>query len=128
MATFGPERGIVMARENTLRNIRDDFELYKKLNESRNPLAGLEIYIIPGTIAMISIVMRWITDSTCSSWSSTCRAGSEFFSHIYAMVFFFMLIVAATKAKQMKEVLKRVMTAIEVLVGGGSESRKDKKE
>ena len=128
IATFGPERGIVMARENTLRNIRDDFELYKKLNESRNPLAGLEIYIIPGTIAMISIVMRWITDSTCSSWSSTCRAGSEFFSHIYAMVFFFMLIVAATKAKQMKEVLRRVMTAIEVLVGGGSESSKDKKE
>lgn len=128
MATFGPERGIVMARENTLRNIRDDFELYKKLNESRNPLAGLEIYIIPGTIAMTSIVMRWITDSTCSSWSSMCRAGSEFFSHIYAMVFFFMLIVAATKAKQMKEVLKRVMTAIEVLVGGGSESSKDKKE
>ena len=126
MATFGPERGIEMARENTLRNIRDDFELYKKLNESRNPLAGLEIYIIPGTIAMISIVMRWIADSTCSSWSSTCRAGSEFFSHIYAMVFFFMLIVAATKAKQMKEVLKRVMTAIEVLVGGGE--GKDKKE
>jgi len=29
---------------------------------------------------------------------------------------------------QMKEVLKRVMTAIEVLVGGGSESSKDKKE
>mmetsp|Transcript_5241 Transcript_5241/g.14868 ORF Transcript_5241/g.14868 Transcript_5241/m.14868 type:complete len:577 (-) Transcript_5241:128-1858(-) len=127
MATFGPERGIETARENTLRNIRDDFELYKKLNESRNPLAGLEIYIIPGALAMISIVLRWIADSTCSSWSSTCRAGSEFFSHIYAMVFFFMLIVAATKAKQMKEVFKRVMTAIQVLIGDGG-AGKDKKD
>lgn len=127
IATFGPERGIEMARENTLRNIREDFELYKKLNESRNPLAGLEIYIIPGTIAIVSVVMRWITDSTCSSWSSTCRAGSEFFSHIYAMVFFFMLIVAATKAKQMKELLKRIMTAIDALAGDGGSS-KDKKD
>ena len=127
IATFGPERGIEMARENTLRNIREDFELYKKLNESRNPLAGLEIYIIPGAIAIVSIVMRWITDSTCSSWSSTCRAGSEFFSHVYAMVFFFMLIVAATKAKQMKELLKRIMTAIDALAGDGG-SGKDKKD
>ena len=127
IATFGPERGIEMARENTLRNIREDFELYKKLNESRNPLAGLEIYIIPGAIAIVSIVMRWITDSTCSSWSSTCRAGSEFFSHIYAMVSFFMLIVAATKAKQMKELLKRIMTAVDALAGNG-DSSKDKKD
>lgn len=90
-------------------------------------MAGLEIYIIPGAIAIVSVVMRWITDSTCSSWSSTCRAGSEFFSHIYAMVFFFMLIVAATKAKQMKELLKRIMTAIDALAGDGGSS-KDKKD
>ena len=43
------------------------------------------------------------------------------------MVFFFMLIVAATKAKQMKELLKRIMTAIDALAGDGGSS-KDKKD
>jgi len=123
IATFGPERGIETARENTLRSISEDFELYQKLNESRNPLAGLEIYLIPMTIAAVSIVLRWVADSTCSGWSSTCRAGSEFLSHVYAVVFFFMIIVASTKAKQIKDLLKRLMTAFEALAGDSKDKR-----
>ena len=129
VATFGNQRGIDQARENTLRSIGEDYTMYRKLNESRNPLAGMGIYIIPGGIAVCSSTMRWTVDWTCSHWSSTCRAGSEFLSHIIMIIFFFMLIIAATKAKQIKEAIDRVVTAMSALNGnsGGSAGTGSKK-
>jgi atlastin len=43
MATFGSKRAIEGARSTVIDKIHDDFEVYDSLNESRNPLAGLEV-------------------------------------------------------------------------------------
>lgn len=42
MATFGSKKAIEGARKTVIDQIQDDFETYQSLNESRNPLAGLE--------------------------------------------------------------------------------------
>jgi len=119
MANFGNMKGIEKAKIKMVEGINESFDLYNKLNESRNPLAGFETFIIPLTIGFISIALRWIADSTCSSWSQTCRAGSDVFSHIYQVVFFFLLIVSFTKAKQIAIVAGRVKKACDVIIGGG---------
>ena len=66
-------------------------------------------------VAGISFIFRWIADFTCSSWSQTCRASSEILSHVYMVVFFFLVIVASTKAKQISDLLERVKTAYRML-------------
>eukprot|EP00568_Trieres_chinensis_P012849 CAMPEP_0183294626 /NCGR_PEP_ID=MMETSP0160_2-20130417/2889_1 /TAXON_ID=2839 ORGANISM="Odontella Sinensis, Strain Grunow 1884" /NCGR_SAMPLE_ID=MMETSP0160_2 /ASSEMBLY_ACC=CAM_ASM_000250 /LENGTH=583 /DNA_ID=CAMNT_0025455979 /DNA_START=63 /DNA_END=1814 /DNA_ORIENTATION=- len=125
MANFGDQRKILMARENAVRKINTDFEMYSKLNEGRNPLHGMEIYIVSTTIAVLAFVLRWIADSTCSSWSQTCRAGSDLFSHIYAVVILFMVIVGSTKAKELRDSVKRMKAAFDAVVGGGSAKKKE---
>ena len=67
-------------------------------------------------VACISFVLRWLADFTCSSWSQTCRASSDMLSHIYMVVFFFLVIVASTKAKQISDVIDRVKTAYRMLI------------
>ena len=44
-----------------------------------------------------------------------CRKSSEFLSEVYAVVIIFLLIVGATKAKQVQEVFGRVKAALLVL-------------
>ena len=67
-------------------------------------------------VACTSFVLRWLADFTCSSWSQTCRASSDMLSHIYMVVFFFLVIVASTKAKQISDVIDRVKTAYRMLI------------
>ena len=78
-------------------------------------------------VAVFSYILRWFADFTCSEWSQTCRASSELLSHIYMVIFFFFLIVAWTKTKQISEVVGRVTAAIRMLCdGGGSGNTKTK--
>jgi len=121
-ATFGSQNAIKEAREKMNQLIEEHFEMYHKLNESRNPLAGFETYIIPLTIGFFSIILRWVADTTCSSWSQTCKASSDVLSHVYQVVFFFMLIVSSTKAKQIGKAAGRMKKAWEV-VGGKDDTR-----
>ena len=46
MATFGSRKNIEGARQSVIKQIMDDYEVYASLNQSRNPLAGLEVYVI----------------------------------------------------------------------------------
>jgi atlastin len=46
MATFGSKKSIEGARNTVIAQIQDDFETYQSLNESRNPLAGFETYVL----------------------------------------------------------------------------------
>ena len=80
-----------------------------------NHLCQLFRYLLPMAVAGISFIFRWIADFTCSSWSQTCRASSEILSHVYMVVFFFLVIVASTKAKQISDLLERVKTAYRML-------------
>jgi len=43
-------------------------------------------------------------------------------SHVYQVVFFFMVIVASTKAKQLTEAFGRVKKALEVMSGSKEKS------
>jgi len=81
-------------------------------------------YIIPIAVAFLSALLRWIADWTCTSWSQTCRASSEVLSHVYQVVFFFMVIVASTKAKQLSSLLNRMKKAFDVMMGDNAKSSK----
>ena len=70
-------------------------------------------------IGLISVVLRWTTDWTCTSWSQTCKAGSDFLSHVYQVVFFFLAIIASTKAKQLSDAAGRLKVAWDAMNGGG---------
>jgi atlastin len=76
-------------------------------------------------VACISFVLRWLADFTCSSWSQTCRASSDMLSHIYMVVFFFLVIVASTKAKQISDVIDRVKTAYRMLIDTPAKPKHD---
>jgi len=73
-------------------------------------------------VAFLSYLLRWFADLTCSEWSQTCKASSELFSHVYSVIFFFFVIVAWTKAKQISDVLERAKAAIRMLSDGGGGS------
>lgn len=45
MATFGSKKAIDGARKTVIDQIHYDFEVYTSLNDARNPLAGLEVYV-----------------------------------------------------------------------------------
>ena len=69
-------------------------------------------------VGFLSALLRWIADWTCSSWSQTCQASSEILSHVYQVVFFFMVIVAFTKAKQLSSLFNRMKKAFDVMMMG----------
>mmetsp|Transcript_20194 Transcript_20194/g.29737 ORF Transcript_20194/g.29737 Transcript_20194/m.29737 type:complete len:618 (+) Transcript_20194:325-2178(+) len=125
MANFGNRDDISEAREMVLRMVKENYEIYNKLNQGRNPLNGFEIYILPMTIAVISFLLRWIADHTCTSWSQTCKAGSDALSEVYTVGFLFMLIISATRAKQISDTVKRIRKAFVAVGGSGSEKDKN---
>ena len=43
MANFGSTRSISKSKRDLMAKIDDDYEVYGKLNDSRNPLLGLEM-------------------------------------------------------------------------------------
>ena len=75
-------------------------------------------------IAGVSFILRWIADLTCSGWSQTCKASSDLLSHVYMAVFFFLVIVGSTKAKQISDLLDRVKAAIQLLANDGNMNQK----
>jgi len=125
IANFGNERKIEEARQKFRQHIDENFQVYASLNESRNPLAGLETYIIPMTIAIISYILRVVADFSCSGWSSVCRKSSDMLSHIFAVVACFMLILAMTKAQQLKEIFSKVKSALELFFHDHGKVKKD---
>eukprot|EP01082_Thalassiosira_pseudonana_P013915 g11758.t1 g11758 contig6:543997-544511(-) len=124
MANFGSRKAIEDARDKVMKKIEKDYEVFVSLNNGRNPLLGFETYILPMAIAVISYVLRFIADFTCSEWSTTCRASSDMLSHIYMAVFFFLIIVASTKAKQISDLLERIKAAIRMLSDSGNSKSK----
>ena len=82
-------------------------------------------YLLPAVVAALSYILRWLADFTCSEWSQTCRASSELLSHIYMVVFFFLVIVGSTKAKQLKEVVDRLKAAYSMIFDAPSRDKRD---
>ena len=126
MANFGAKDTIKDAKGEVVKGIRESRDMYKSINDGRNPLAGLETYMIPMSIAVVSFILRWLADLTCSSWSQTCKVSSDVLGQIYSVVFIFLIIVAATRAKQIAEYAKQIKAAIGVISGGGGGLRGNK--
>lgn len=78
--------------------------------------------MIPGLVASVAYVLRWLTDATCSH--SVCRATSEALHHTWAVVMCFLLIVGATKFQQLTVMFQRIQQAVGVLL----ETQKVKKD
>jgi len=124
MANFGSRKAIEEARNTVLEKLEKDYDVFVSLNAGRNPLLGFETYILPMAVAGFSFILRWIADLTCSGWSQTCKASSDLLSHVYMAVFFFLVIVGSTKAKQISDLLDRVKAAIQLLTNDGSNIQK----
>lgn len=82
-------------------------------------------YALPLTVALVAFILRWIADMTCSPYSQVCRKSSDLLSHIYAVVVIFLVIVAATKAKQIKDLVNKVKAAFEMMNSDGNKQKKD---
>lgn len=120
MANFGSKKKIQVTREQLIRDISSSFETYKAMNDSRNPLAGVEVYFFPVIVAAVSYIIRWFTDLTCSA--QVCRATSELLSHIYIVVFLFLCIIAMTKAQQIKVYCTRIYNTLHVMMDSNNNS------
>jgi len=118
IATFGSKSKIEDARKKVLIDCEEALVVYQKLNDGRNPLQGFETLMIPMFIGIVSITLRYVADTTCSSWSQTCRASSDLLSHVYQVVFFFLIIVGSTKAKAISSVVGKITNTISVMNGG----------
>jgi atlastin len=81
-------------------------------------------YALPLAVALVSFILRWIADATCSPYSTVCKKSSDFLSHVYAVVIIFLIIVGATKAKQVKDIIERLKGAVQLLSDGGK-AKKD---
>jgi len=125
MANFGSRKAIEEARDTVLQKLEKDYDVFVSLNSGRKRLLGFETYILPMAVAGISFILRWIADFTCSGWSQTCKASSDLLSHVYMAVFFFLVIVGSTKAKQISDLLDRVKAAIQLLANDGSSNQKN---
>jgi len=128
IATFGNSTNIEKARTQLISEVNQRFYTYEKLNESRNPLAGFETFIFPTGIAVLSYILRNLADMTCSSWSQTCRAGSDALSHILAVSVLFLGIVYATKAKHVNEKISHIIAACNTVLSLGETTSKEKRD
>ena len=52
MANFGSSGPIATVRAEALDAIKESKRVYKSLNESRNPLAGFETYVLPVVVGV----------------------------------------------------------------------------
>lgn len=78
-------------------------------------LLSLHRYIIPGAVAIFAYILRVISDWTCAPYATVCKATSEVMHHTSVVVTLFLLIIAATKFKQIKDAALRIKSALEVM-------------
>eukprot|EP00968_Pinguiococcus_pyrenoidosus_P029469 scaffold8585_cov258-Pinguiococcus_pyrenoidosus.AAC.5 len=131
IATIGSRRTVAEVRAQTEEAIAKEWKRYKALNSARNPLRNMEAYVIPGTIALVAIVLRFFS-MTCSSFSDTCRDVSDTLSFVTTAVFLFIFISNIMVFKMVYEygsvILKRVSAGenlMLVLASVASEERKE---
>lgn len=116
MATFGSRKSVDVVEKKLTTQLEQQWQVYESLNSGRNPLLGLEVYFLPMLIAFAAYILRHLTDFTCSPYSDICKASSEVLSHTYAVVFFFLAIIAATKARQIQEWAGKFQAALSLVL------------
>lgn len=124
-ANFGNKANIEKSKRDVLQKIDQSWDMYSKLNEGRNPLAGLEVLLVPLIIAFVSFLLRFIADSTCSSWSQTCKASSDILAEVYTIFILFLMLVGATKFKQIQDLFAKIKGALGVMMEGDGKKPED---
>lgn len=119
-AHFGSKAGIEGSKREAINKIDNDWQVYVKLNEGRNPFLGLEVVFIPAIVALGSYIARFVVDTSCTSWSQTCKSSSDILSQVLAVISLFLIIVLSTKTKQLIELYKKCKHAFELFTGGGN--------
>jgi atlastin len=119
VANFGALPAIAKARLALESQLTESFRNYEAMNEGRNPLRGVEVYIVPALLAVASYVLRTVLDVTCAPHATVCQVGRDIFHHSYMVVLLFMAIVAVTKYHQLKEVFGRAWQAFHLVMDGG---------
>jgi atlastin len=57
MANFGSQKQILSCREQLVQDLSSAFETYKTMNDGRNPLAGVEMYVPESLICPCSLIL-----------------------------------------------------------------------
>jgi len=115
IANFGSSASIETARKQLQRELDKKFDVYNSLNDGRDPLKGVEVYMVPAVVAFAAGFLRWLTDMTCSPYATVCKHASDFFSHTSWVVTIFILLVAATKYKQIKDAFTKFKAAFDAM-------------
>ena len=120
IANFGSEKAIAAAKRSLQEKIHESHEMYESLNDGRNPLKGIELYLIAFLVALGAFLVEKFLNFTCAPHATVCQVGSELASHAYAVVFCFMAIIVATRFQQVKEHVGRMCQALDVVLGGNA--------
>jgi len=72
--------------------------------------------MVPFVIGVASYIRCKVADTSCTSWSDTCRARSNVLSEVQIVVFIFLGIVSMTKAKQFRVPFNNMMALYRTLV------------
>ena len=123
MATFGSQNAIATSKRTLQDKIHEHYQVYESLNDGRNPLKGMGMYLIPFFVALISYVVKHFLDFTCAPHATLCRVGSEVASHANAVVLCFLAILFATRYHQVMEHVGRFRRAMEVVLDTAPNNR-----
>ena len=115
IAFFGSDKAIAKAKQDLQEKIHESHKNYESLNDGRNPLKGMGLYLVPFFVVLVSYVVRTFLDFTCAPHANICRAALEAASHWYAVGAFFLLILAATRFQQVKEHVGRFQQALALI-------------
>lgn len=116
IATFGADAAIKKAKISLQDKIHDSFQLYESLNNGRNPLAGMEMYLVAFFVGLASYLVRTFLDFTCAPHATVCRVGSELAHHASAVVWCFLAILAMTRYQQLKQHFQQLRRGIDLFL------------
>lgn len=122
LANMGRKSAIDATRKELEKDIESEFERYSTMNSQRNPFQNIEYYIVPIGLALLSYILRWVADASCSEWSTTCRHGSHALGHVYATIFMFMLIMSFGRITQL---ISHMRTVMKLMMGGNGGAAED---
>mmetsp|Transcript_52023 Transcript_52023/g.104339 ORF Transcript_52023/g.104339 Transcript_52023/m.104339 type:complete len:600 (+) Transcript_52023:49-1848(+) len=97
MATMGPKTHIKAARAGLESDMASAHEKYAAMNAGRNPLKGVEPYLLPLTAALVAWLGRVAVSTVCGiDTVSVCANFHDLFSHVYVMCVGLLLITGAS--------------------------------
>lgn len=97
VATMGLKAHIADARDQLEADMKAAHEKYAAMNAGRNPMKGVEPYLVPLTVALLAWLGRVLVSTVCGvDKVSVCANFHDLFSHVYVMCVGLLLITGAS--------------------------------